>query len=504
MRAAKPSVMLRHLSEVVLSFKNVSFEYKQMRPIIDNATFSIDSGSKVTIMGQNGSGKSTLLKLIDGSLEPLSGTIQMKKRLAVATARQVISPDDRTKTVHEFFLKHIHGNISGIDGRIASALQTVKLDANHNRLVGSYSGGQQARLLLASALILEPDILLLDEPTNNLDTQGIQLLTEYIKTSPKTCVVISHDEAFLNSFTDSVLYLDNRTKLVEQYMGNYKNVKDEISKRIAKESKENARLTREADKKKEQANNFANKGGGAGKAAKKLRESAEQLMSNTVVVRKEDKAVRPFVIPFQSTPPEERSVGLRLGTLTALQLPEYIRNGQSIQLELPVDLSLGTRIHLKGPNGSGKTSFLESFVSRKASGVTINPRARIGYYRQDFRNLNFDMTVIECLHAASDNKHTEQHIRFTAAGFMLNGDIANQPIHTLSEGQKGLLSFACLVLEEPAVLVVDEPTNHINFRHLPIIAEGLNSFKGAIIIVSHDTSFVAKLKINEVIDLRDY
>lgn len=246
--------------ETILSFKNVSYEYAPLKPILTDATFNIKEGSKVTIMGQNGAGKSTILKLINNTLSPNEGAIHIKNGFAVSTALQAMPLADREKTVYEFFLSHLHGAQSGIDGRIAAVLQKVGLpDVRHDRIIKSFSGGQQARLLLASALILEPDILLLDEPTNNLDTTGIDTLRDIILSSPKTCLVISHDEDFLNSFTDSVLYLDSNFKKVEYYDGNYHVVKRDIANRIERENQENARLLREAQQKKAQASSFANK-----------------------------------------------------------------------------------------------------------------------------------------------------------------------------------------------------------------------------------------------------
>lgn len=239
------------------------------------------------------------------------------------------------------------------------------------------------------------------------------------------------------------------------------------------------------------------------KMAKKLRESAEILESNKITVRKEDKALKPFIIPFQGTSGNERNpVGTKLMVINSISFPEHIGQGKTIDFELtPIRLEQGNCLRIKGPNGIGKTTLLESIVKNKAPGVKINPRARIGYYRQDFHNLDFDQTAINALRQASDNKHSEQHIRSIAAQFFLIKDIVNQPIRTLSEGQKGLLSFACLTLQEPAILVVDEPTNHINFRHLPVLAESLDKFGGALLIVSHDEDFVSNLKVDHVIDL---
>ncbi len=248
------------IGDTILSFKDVSFEYRPNQLLLDKVNFSIKEGSKVTIMGQNGSGKSTIMKLMNGFLQPSHGSIHIKNTFALSRALQVVPIEDRNKTVKEFFSARLHGNTSGIDGRIVKALQAVELEGiSTSRVMSSFSGGQQARLLLASSLILEPDILLLDEPTNNLDIKGIEMLTNFIQTTPKTCIVISHDEDFLNQFTDSVLYLDTFQKKIEYYDGNYLNVKREITKRIEKENMENTRLQKEIEQKKQQANAFANK-----------------------------------------------------------------------------------------------------------------------------------------------------------------------------------------------------------------------------------------------------
>ena len=168
-----------------------------------------------------------------------------------------------------------------------------------DRIIKSFSGGQQARLLLASALIQKPDLLLLDEPTNNLDKAGIEHLTKFLMDYKKTCVVISHDSGFLNAFTSGVLYLDIFTRKIEQYAGNYLDVVSEISARIEKENRKNAQLAKEIQENKDKANFFAFKGGKMRNVAKKMREKTEELEADLVDVRKEDKTIRPFAIPSQ-------------------------------------------------------------------------------------------------------------------------------------------------------------------------------------------------------------
>mgnify|MGYP001810362429 CR=1 FL=1 len=155
-------------------------------------------------------------------------------------------------------------------------------------------------------------------------------------------------------------------------------------------------------------------------------------------------------------------------------------------------------IYIQGGNGSGKSTFLDALAHGRVAeaDASMNSAARIGYYCQDFRHLRFEETVLEALRAASGGKHTEQYLRAVAARFFLRGEAMQQPIGSLSEGQKGLVSFTCLVLQEPAILIVDEPTNHLNFRHLPAVRHALSSFK-----VSHDADFVRDMRFERVIDL---
>jgi ATPase subunit of ABC transporter with duplicated ATPase domains len=201
--------------DVAIRFNKVSFEYRWDKQILDECSFAIRKGSKFTIMGQNGAGKSTILSLITGELKCNEGSIYVNPDLTVAIAKQVIPRADMELTLRQFFEKCFPeslGKIYDIDRRADKALDIVHLKADHEKKIKMFSGGQQARLLLASALIQDPDILILDEPTNNLDAEGVAHLTGYLMECEKTCIVISHDANFLNCFTDGVLYLDVFTK----------------------------------------------------------------------------------------------------------------------------------------------------------------------------------------------------------------------------------------------------------------------------------------------------
>ncbi len=484
--------------ETILRFEEVSFEYNHNKPILDEVSFSVRRGMKLTIMGQNGAGKSTLFGLITGEFEPNSGIINITNGTSIAIARQVIPRDQMDLTVREFFQKCFKEKIYDIDPRIDNVLEIVHLKGHekvHDRIIRSFSGGQQARILLASALIQEQDILLLDEPTNNLDKAGIEHLTEFLKKYEGTCLVISHDAEFLNSFTDGVLYLDVFTRKIERYVGNYYDVVKEISARVEKENIKNARLGKIIQAKKDQANVFAHKGGNLRAVAKRMRDLAAELEEDLVDVRKEDKTIKNFTIPFQDD---------ITGEIITFDSVSVIQNHKPKIKKVNIKLKKNQHLLLRGPNGIGKSTLLESIAKGTAGGMHLGAGVRVGYYRQDFSTLNFNETVYESLKggmAVANMPLNEERLRATAAGFLLTSEVINTKIGSLSEGQKGLVAFARLVLERPGLLILDEPTNHINFRHLPIIAKALDQYEGAMILVSHVPDFVSEVRIDEVLDL---
>ncbi len=482
----------------LIVFSDVSFEHDATRPILRGANFVVRRGAKMTLMGQNGAGKSTIFGLISGQLHVDGGDINIQPRTTIGIARQIIPRDELPLTVREFFERCFSEKVYDLDPRIDEVLDIVNLtptekmkDEFKDRIIGSFSGGQQARLLLASALIQNPDVLLLDEPTNNLDVAGIAHLTEFLKEYRKTVLVISHDAEFLNSFTDGVLYLNVQNRQVEQYNGNYHAVLKDIAARVEKEQRQNAQLAKQIQADKDKVNFFASKGGKMRLVAKRMREDIEEAEENKVDVRKEDRTIRPFTIETQAEVPLE---------VVRLSSYKVIKNHQPKVVSCDIVLKRGTHLQIIGPNGIGKTTLLESLASGRAEGEQVTPGVKIGYYRQDFSNLEFDKTVFETL-MDSMSKKIEEDMRSIAAGFLLFSDVMKTKVGNLSEGQKGLVAFAKLTMERPGLLILDEPTNHINFRHIPVIATALDGFKGAMILVSHVPEFVEQIRIDEILDL---
>jgi ATPase subunit of ABC transporter with duplicated ATPase domains len=478
-------------NKIAIRFNNVSFKYSREKIILDEVSFSLRQNSKITLMGQNGAGKSTIFNLISGEIKPNSGTIYISDDLKIAYAKQIIPQEEMPLTVHDFFQKRFSEKIYNLTPKINAVLEIVNLKAPHDRIIQSFSGGQQARLLLASALIVDPDLLILDEPTNNLDPAGIEHLTAFLINYPHTCIVISHDADFLNAFTDGVIYLDIFTHTIQQYNGDYYTVVNEIATQIEKEKRKNAQYEKEILANKEKANFFANKGGKMRLVARKMRNKATEMEEAKVAVRKEDRAIRPFTIPCQEDLPIEI---VNISSVTT------VKNYAPTEKSVRISLRKNQHLLLSGPNGIGKSTLLETLAQNTSTSAKISNGVRIGYYRQDFSTLNFNETVYASLLSAMQ-KNDEEKLRSVASGFLITKELINSKIGDLSEGQKGLVAFAQLVLLEPGLLILDEPTNHINFRHLPIIATALDEYKGALILVSHIPDFVEQIRIDEILNL---
>jgi ATP-binding cassette subfamily F protein 3 len=461
---------------VIIRFEKVSFAYNDKSVILDEANFSVRKNSIVTIIGQNGAGKSTIFKLLLKKIRPQSGKINLENGATVGIAEQMIAPEKLGLTVLEYFQTALPDMKYGIEGLIDKILDTVSLKTLLTKKVGEFSGGEKARILLAYALITNPDVLLLDEPTNNLDASGIEFLTTFLVNYKKTCIVISHDSAFLNCFTDGVLNLDVHTHKVEQFVGNYYDVIEEIAAKLERDRMLNARLEKSIKDRFEKVNKLGGKSIAMNQLARRIREDIAEDRQEIVEMRKEDKTIPQFEIENQ----------------------EFVGYVVKIHKPVKIELAKGNRLLVKGPNGIGKSTLLKSILSGKSA--DINPLIRVGYYSQDFSELNFDQLAYDSLMEVSEIKKP-QVIYEAGSKFLLNGELLRNKIGCLSEGQKGLLCYARFMLQKPGLLILDEPTNHINFRHIPVISKTINNYAGPVILVSHLLEFVDEIKNLSELDL---
>lgn len=477
---------------IILRFDNVSFAYGDGKhPILIESDFSIRQNTKITIMWQNGSGKTTIFKMITWELKPQSGKINIVDGNTIAISRQVVPRDQLHFTIKEFFETAFDEKDYQLDKKISEVLKVVNFNVPIDKQIKDFSGWQQARLLLAYALIQHPDILLLDEPTNNLDTNWINDLIAFLISYDKTVVVISHDADFLNIFTDWVLYLNKARCQVEQYRWDYYDVVEQIAAQIEKEQMQNARAEKKIIEAKEKINFFSNKWGKMRKLASKMRDEVEEAEENKVEVRKDDKTITSFTIPFEN-------LVWPIVSIHKIGLMNWSHEVVTHKLQLIIKKN--QRYILSGPNGIGKSFFLKKLVNAHDADAKIHDDVRVWYYSQDFNALDMNMIVRDALREIAWNT-SDQDIYRVAAKFLLTGNLLKNTIGLLSEGQKGLLCYAMFVLQKPHLLILDEPTNHINFRHLPIIAQALNAYQWAMIMVSHDKWFVDQLEYLETIDL---
>ena len=394
-------------------------------------------------------------------------------------------------TLREWYSETLEEEDYSFDKKINDTLTELNFSADLDKKLKDFSGGQQARLLLGYALVQDPDILLMDEPTNNLDTDWIGDLITFLLMFEKTVVVISHDADFLNMFTDGVLYLNVMKQKVEQYWGNYLDVQEQIESQVEKEEKQNARAVKQIRDAKDKINQFANKWGKMRKLAKKMRWQVAEAEEEIVEVRRDDQTIGHFALDFEN-------YVWPIVTINNISLMK--KDGTVGQFPLDLVVKKKQRYILEWPNGIGKTTLLKRLVHAHDKDATIHDDIRVGYYSQDFAALDMDMVVRDALHEVSDML-SDQEVYKVAAGFLLRGDLLKNTIGLLSEGQKWLLCYARFVLQKPHLLIMDEPTNHINFRHLPIIAECLNEYQWAMIMVSHDQEFVKQMKWLETIEL---
>jgi ATP-binding cassette subfamily F protein 3 len=216
------------------------------------------------------------------------------------------------------------------------------------------------------------------------------------------------------------------------------------------------------------------------------------MEDNMVDNRREDKTIKDFQIPLQE------NIGWVLLAIHSV----HVMNHDEVEVrDIEVNIRKDDHLLLAWPNGIWKSTLLEKIVSWDEEGCTLTEWVKIGYYRQDFSNLDFDQTVYECLRETAPEEIWEQDLRSKAAWFLITWDVMKTRIWDLSEWQKWLVAFCRLVFLQPWILILDEPTNHINFRHIPVIAKALDEFEGWMILVSHVDEFVWQIRIDQYLDL---
>jgi ATPase subunit of ABC transporter with duplicated ATPase domains len=502
----------------MISVANLAKSYGY-RTLFAGVTLQLNAGERYGLVGANGSGKTTLLRILSGDLEPSEGTVATPKRLRMGVLRQ----DQFAYDDHEILEVALMGNpalwnamrgkeallarpqeefdahrfaefeeeVQRHDGYTAEARAATILEglglpaAIHRQPLSTLSGGFRLRVLLAQVLASAPDVLLLDEPTNHLDILSIRWLEMFLRDFAGTVVVISHDHRFLDNVCTTILDVDYETVLA--YPGDYSAFLD--AKRGERERREKnlASQEREIAHHQKFVDRFRAKASKARQAQSKLRMIEKKAESLEVLA---PSSRRYPTFRFEPRRPSGREVLTVKGIRKAF--------GENAVLH-GVDLAVnrGDRLAIMGPNGIGKSTLLRIVMGvLDADGGTVEwgYETHPGYFAQDQREQfeSADATAEEWVwHSCADRDLG--YVRGQMGRMLFTGDDGKKRLSALSGGEVSRLVFTRLGIERPNVLVLDEPTNHLDLESIEALVEGLRSYPGTLVFVSHDRWFVSRL-----------
>lgn len=499
--------------------------------IFTNVDFEIKTGERIGIVGRNGTGKSTLMKLIAGVEDYDHGHISKIKNLTIGYLTQQMTLNSEATVFEEMakpftHLKNMeqlikqetdwlaqHGNdyesldyqqhmeryeslssqFEHQDGyQYESKIKTILhglnfTEADFNRPINDFSGGQKTRLSLAQMLLNNPDLLLLDEPTNHLDMETTQWLEDYLKYFQGAIVIISHDRYFLDKIVTQVY--DVALGEVKHYVGNYERFIEQrdqyYQKRMQeyqKQQDEIKRLETFVDKNITRASTS-----GMAKSRRKMLEKMERIDKPMLDARSAN-------MQFSF----ERNTGNDVMHINNL----LIGYSTPITKEINIEITKGDHIAVIGPNGVGKTTLIKTIANKQeklGGSVTFGANLQIGYYDQKQAEFKSNKTILNYLWDQYPNIN-EKDIRAVLGRFLFVQEDVKKIINDLSGGEKARLQLALLMLQRDNVLILDEPTNHLDIDSKEMLEQALQNFEGTIIFVSHDRYFINQLA-NKVFDL---
>lgn len=472
--------------------------------LLENASASIFPGQKVGIIGRNGCGKSTLFAAIKGEIAPELGALTVPRNFKIsAVSQQTPSLDisaldyvkqgdkDLTELLAQKEKAYAENNgekialiedklgIAGawtIDSRAKILLHGLGFAEDEmQKAVKEFSGGWRMRLNLAQALIYKSDVLLLDEPTNHLDLDTIIFLENYLKSFEGTILCISHDRDFLDTFCSHILHFESNHLVM--YTGNYSDYERLRAERIKNEKANRRREEASLAHMQDFVERFRYKASKAKQAQSMLK--AIDRLKLTAVTQEES----PYHIKFADP---ERTVDI-IADLKELDCG-YSEN-DIILKKVNLMLIAGDRIGLLGRNGQGKSTLIKTLCSvlKPVHGtVTLGKGIRIGYFAQhELDQLSGQMSALDHLRAI-DHNAKEKDLRTFLGSFSFSGDKATQKVEDMSGGEQARLALAIVAYQKPNLLLLDEPTNHLDLDMREALSLALSTYKGALILVSHD------------------
>lgn len=481
--------------------------------LLDGANFNLERGERVCLIGRNGEGKSTLLKLIEGSLLPDTGEVSIQNGLTVSMLAQDVPMDSGKvadivadgageaatvlKDYHEAsdacvlgdmeacdrmgMLQHILDQLDGwaLENKVNTILGKMGLDPNVD--LADLSGGRKRRVLLARALLTQPDVLLLDEPTNHLDVESIEWLEKFLLDQNNlTLLFISHDRSFVDSIATRIVELDRG--VLRGYEGNYSRYLDLKAQQMEAEEKQNALF----DKKLAEEEAWIRQG------IKARRTRNEGRVRALKALREESKARRSQQGKVSMATQDANRSGKLVFEIEHLRV-SY--NEQPLIKDFSAIVLRGDRIGLVGDNGVGKTTLIKAILGEIEHGgsVKTGTQLEIAYFDQLRNALDLEKTVMANVSEGSDFvdvNGNRRHIYSYLQDFLFSPERARTPVKALSGGERNRILLAKLLLKPSNLIVMDEPTNDLDMVTLELLEEMLSEYKGTLLLISHDRAFM--------------
>ncbi|PYR42633.1 MAG: ABC transporter ATP-binding protein [Acidobacteria bacterium] len=466
----------------LVALDRVSIAYGHL-PLLDEVSLQIDPRERVSVIGRNGTGKSTLLKIISGEAAADSGTVWRQPALRVARLEQDVPlSTDRTvfDVVAEGHTHHLTEDETWLrDHHVDLVLSRLELPAD--AVVDTLSGGWRRRVLLARALVGQPDLLLLDEPTNHLDVEAIVWLEDFLVDYSGAVMFVTHDRAFLQRLATRIVELDRGA--LTSWPGDYATYLRRKEESIANETGQRAKFDRKlAD---EEA--WLRQGVKARRTRNEGRVRALMAMRAERAARREQMGT--VQLDIEQAEPSGKLVFEARRISKAYGATPIVRDFSARVLR-------GDRVGLIGPNGAGKTTLLRLLIGQVApdSGeVRQGANVQVAYYDQQREQLDPERTVFETIGDGNEtvtaNGQT-RHVHAYLRDFLFSNERARSPVKSLSGGERNRLLLARLFTRPANVLVLDEPTNDLDLETLELLEAQLVEWPGTLLLVSHDRAFL--------------
>ena len=461
--------------------------------ILDHIDFEIREKEKIAIVGANGTGKTTLLRLISGELEldrddkRNTPGVKTSRNVTIGMLRQS-NTADASKTIEEILLEGCPERDSFSKERFAYEMEYDRLftgfgfeKSDKKKLFREFSGGGQTKIGLIRLLLEKPDILILDEPTNHLDIETVEWLEDYMKIYPNAVVFVSHDRFFLDQVVTAVYELDR--KKLKRYAGNYTQYRQQKAKDIKQQTKAYERQQAELKRLNELIEKFKHKPSKASFAR-----SRKSIIERMELIEK----------------PEAEAGSFFTGAIEPEVLgPKWVYEAEHLKIgyngkvikELSLKLRRGQKIGIIGANGTGKTTFLKT-VAGELPAVdgkgSLGNNVLLAYYDQQTASIQSEDTVLKHFHDLYPAM-TEKEVRNTLGMYLFSGQDAAKKVSNLSGGEKARLMLAELITGRPNLMVLDEPTNHMDIKAKETLESAFKAYTGTMLFVSHDRYFISQL-----------